>query len=256
MVNVKITKTSVEDFGTETFVVESDIYESLRVVTNTPMFVADLPQQSEEETIVIKVVGNVQRLTYSFKLVDKNGTNLVTSGLSSGIDTSTVEGQWNFLLNEFRPTGIEDSYKFELTSPFSFVRDSNLESLDIEFREGDPINPICTMVFVVGNIQTDIDEYVPQEPPISVSVSDVGGDPEIEWTNVAAADEGGSAITGYQVERRSEIGSWEVLTQSATSPFSDTTASDVSGTVYKYRVAAVNDQGVGPKSKIVKHTRP
>lgn len=255
MATVKITKTSIEDFGTETFIMQSDQFKTLRVNVNTPMFVQDIPQTSEEQTIVIKVTGNVQRIYYSFPIT-KLDTNLVTSGLASGIDTSTVDGQMGFILNELRPTGIEDSYLFEIVSPNILSRTCTLEDADIEFLEDDPINPICSLVFVVGDVQTTVDENVPQRPPTNVAVVDSGGNPSVSWTNVAAADQGGSAISGYKVERRSQIGSWETLTSSASTPYSDTSASDTTGVVYKYRVSAVNTAGAGKPSSLVKHTRP
>ncbi|WP_428323667.1 fibronectin type III domain-containing protein [Nitrosopumilus sp.] len=255
MATVRITKTSVEDFGTETFIMQSNQFKTLRINLNTPMFVQDIPQTSEEQTIVIKVTGNVQRIYYSFP-INKLDTNLVTSGLASGIDTTTVDGQMGFLLNEFRPTGIEDSYQFEIISPSILNRICTLEDLDISFEEDDPVNPICNMVFVVGDVQTTIDENVPQRPPTNLSVSDVSGNPRLTWTNVASADEGGSSITGYKVERRSQIGSWETLTSAASTPYDDTGASDTTGVIYKYRVSAVNSAGAGKATNLVKHTRP
>lgn len=256
MATVKITKTSVQDFGTETFVIQSGTFTNLKISTDTPMFVQDIPQQSEEQTVVIKITGNIQRIHYSFRLV-KLDTNLVTSGLAAGIDTSTVDGQMGFLLNEFRPTGIEDSYVFEIINPSLILRTCTLESMDVEFSEDDPINPVCNMVFVVGNVQTIIDKGVPQKAPTNFAVNNVSGNPQLTWTNVATADQGeAGAITGYKVERRSQIGSWETLTSSASSPYNDTTASDVAGTVYKYRVSAVNSAGAGKASLVVKHTRP
>ena len=255
MATVKITKTSTEATTTETFVIESNIFNGLRINLNTPMFVQDLPQTTEEETIIIKVTGNTQRIYYNFKLVDLGSTNLVTSGLVSGIDTSTVDGQIGFLLNEFRPTGIEDTYLFEITNPSLLSRECVLEDLDINFNE-DPLNPMCNMTFVVGDVQSPNNEGVPQGIPTSFSVADGGANPSVVWTNVPAAKQGSAgAITGYKVERRSQIGSWETLTSSASTPYSDTTASDVVGTKYKYRVSAVNPAGAGRPTTPVIHTR-
>ena len=72
-----------------------------------------------------------------------------------------------------------------------------------------------------------------------------------------SVDQGeGGAITGYQVERRGQTGSWSIIAASTSTPFNDTTASDVTGTVYKYRVSAINPAGIGRASLLVKHTRP
>ena len=255
MALIKITKTSTEVSPAETFIIQSNIFEALRITLNTPMFVQDLPQTTEEETIIIKVTGNTQRITYMFKLIDLGGTNLVTSGLATGIDTSTVDGQMGFLLNEFRPTGIEDSYQFEITD-LNFSRECVMEDLQINFDD-DPINPMCTITFVVGDIQSPLDEGVPQRFPTNFAVVDVSGDPSVSWTNVTSTDQGSAgAITGYRVDRRSQIGSWETLTSSASTPFTDTTASDTTGVIYKYRVSAINAAGAGRTTTPVLHTRP
>lgn len=255
MATVKITKTSTETDTTETFIIQSNIFESLRIGLSTPMFVQDLPQTTEEETIIIKVTGNTQRITYSFKLVDLGTTNLVTSGLASSIDTSTVDGQMGFLLNEFRPTGIKDTYEFSITD-LSFTRECVMEDLQINFDD-DPINPMCIITFVVGDIQSPLDEGVPQRFPTNFAVVDSSGDPSVSWTNVSTTDQGSAgSITGYRVDRRSQIGSWVTLTSSASTPFLDTTADDTTGVIYKYRVSAINAAGAGRTTKPVLHTRP
>ena len=240
---------------TETFIIQSNTFESLRIGLNTPMFVQDLPQTSEEETIIIKVTGNTQRISYTFRLIDLGSTNLVTSGLASSIDTSTVDGQMGFLLNEFRPTGIEDSFEFSITD-LNFTRECSLEDLQINFDD-DPINPLCIMSFIVGDVQSPLDEGVAQRPPTNFAVVDSGGNPSVSWTNVATADQGSAgAITGYKVERRSQIGSWTTIAASTSTPYSDTTASDTAGVKYKYRVSAINPAGAGRPTLIVLHTRP
>jgi len=255
MATIKITKQSFETDTIETFIIQSNIFTSLSVKLNSPMFVQDLPEQDEEQTIVIKVTGNTQRISYTFKLI-KLSSNLVTSGLSSGIDTSTVEGQMGFLLNEFRPTSIKDKYIFEILNPNLIVRECSLEELDINFDD-DPINPLCNMTFVVGRVQSPNGSGTPRKAPTIISVTDVAGNPSVSWTNVTTADQGSAgAITGYKVERRGEIGSWEELSTTATTPYSDTTASDVTGTKYKYRVSAINPAGQGVHSKVLSHTRP
>ena len=256
MATIRITKTSTEVSPAETFVMESNVFESLRIGLNTPMFVQDLPQTTEEETIIIKVTGNTQRINYIFKLVDLGSTNLVTSGLASGIDTSTIDGQMGFLLNEFRPTGIEDSYLFEIINPNLLSRECVMENLQINFDD-DPINPICIMTFVVGDVQSPLDEGVPQKQATNLAVVDSGGNPSISWTNVSSTDQGSAgAITGYKIERRSQIGSWEVVSASTSTPYSDTTASDTTGVIYKYRVSAINPAGAGRVTQPVSHTRP
>ena len=73
---------------------------------------------------------------------------------------------------------------------------------------------------------------------------------DISWT--APADDGGSAITGYKIERKIATGNnpW-IIVDSDTSPDASVTYSDntvSADTKYRYKVSAINDIGTGPES--------
>jgi len=228
MTDVTIVKSAVEDFGTETFTITIDNIKEFRIITSSPVLVLPIPENSAENTIVIKVEGNIQRVTVSFTIFPRDsGDDLVTGGdLATAIDTSTTEGQIGFLTNEFQPEGIRDNYTIELTNPTQgFKKICNMEELDISLTEGSPVTYLCKMQFAIGDVQTVIDEDVPQEAPTTFAVADVAGDPQLTWANVATADQGGSAISGYQVQRRAQTEDWVEIAASASTPYNDTSAS-------------------------------
>src|SRR5207253_3858999 len=70
----------------------------------------------------------------------------------------------------------------------------------------------------------------------------------VRWT--APADNGGSAITGYKVERSTDGGAtWSILvanTGSTATTYSDTGLART--TTYTYRVSAINSIGTSPPS--------
>ncbi|HZS74571.1 MAG TPA: fibronectin type III domain-containing protein, partial [Candidatus Nitrosotalea sp.] len=76
----------------------------------------------------------------------------------------------------------------------------------------------------------------------------------LSWT--APANNGGSAITGYEIERSTNAGStWSTI--SANTASSLTTYSNtglVASTSYTYRVSAINSVGTGPASNVVSAT--
>src|SRR5206468_7128011 len=84
----------------------------------------------------------------------------------------------------------------------------------------------------------------------TVSASQVN----LSWT--APADNGGSAITGYKIERSTDGGTtWSTIvpnTGSASTAYSDTGLTH--GTTYAYKVSAVNSIGTSPSSNTASAT--
>src|SRR5207249_6846313 len=78
----------------------------------------------------------------------------------------------------------------------------------------------------------------------------------LSWT--APADNGGSAITGYKIERSTDGGSsWSTLvanTGSTATTYSDTGLAHT--TTYTYRVSAINSVGTSPPSNGASATAP
>src|SRR5207247_352419 len=86
----------------------------------------------------------------------------------------------------------------------------------------------------------------PPSAPTAAAVS--SSQINLSWT--APADNGGSAITGYKIERSTDGGStWSTLV--ANTGISGTTYSDIGlthGATYTYRVSAINSIGTGSPS--------
>ncbi len=85
---------------------------------------------------------------------------------------------------------------------------------------------------------------VPGAPTLDAAT---GGDANVALAWTAPANNGGAAISGYQVWRGTAPGGEALLTTTANpASYTDTTASN--GTTYYYQVAAVNSAGAGPRS--------
>lgn len=88
------------------------------------------------------------------------------------------------------------------------------------------------------------------DAPTNVSgVVGAGTSIDVSWD--APADDGGSPITGYRVERDAQTGpgGWIEVTAdtgSSSTTFNDSTVS--SGESYRYRISAINALGTGPVS--------
>ena len=78
-----------------------------------------------------------------------------------------------------------------------------------------------------------------------------GGDEAVDLTWGAPASNGGSAITGYRIERRIDEGSWtEIVEDTGTTATSYTDEPLANGLLHEYRVSARNAVGVGAPSDV------
>src|SRR5207244_2099413 len=96
---------------------------------------------------------------------------------------------------------------------------------------------------------------VAPSPPTGLAATAVSSS-QINLSWAPPADNGGSAITGYKIERSADGGStWSTLV--ANTGISGTTFSDtglVRGTTYTYRVSAINSVGVSSPSSTASAT--
>src|SRR5207247_1918784 len=96
---------------------------------------------------------------------------------------------------------------------------------------------------------------VAPSPPIGLTATTASSSQiDLSWT--APADNGGSAITGYMIERSANGGStWSTLV--ANTGITGTTYSDTGlahTTTYTYRVSAINSIGTSPPSNTASAT--
>ncbi|MDE1812870.1 MAG: fibronectin type III domain-containing protein, partial [Thaumarchaeota archaeon] len=94
---------------------------------------------------------------------------------------------------------------------------------------------------------------VPQ-PPTGLTAT-VASSSEIDLSWTAPANNGGSAITGYKVERSPDGTNWSTIqsnTGSTATTYSDTGLT--SSTTYTYRVSAINSVGTGSPSNTASAT--
>jgi len=101
----------------------------------------------------------------------------------------------------------------------------------------------------LGIITVPISEYspdTPPDPPTSLIATTISSS-QIDLSWVAPIDDGGSSITGYQIERESPIGGGFSIIISDTGN-TNITFSDIGldgNTQFNYRVSAINIEGVG-----------
>jgi len=155
-------------------------------------------------------------------LMDASGNSLASSIVSSGTASLDV-GKYHFPIAG--TINVYDSSGSVIASSPASVYGGDAYSVDVS-SGGNPTVP---------------------QPPTNLSATSASTSQiNLSWS--APADNGGSAITGYQIERSTDSGStWSVLvpsTGSVSTTYSDTGLA--ASTSYTYRVSAIN--GIGTSS--------
>ena len=87
--------------------------------------------------------------------------------------------------------------------------------------------------------------------PTGLAATFDGTELEMSLTWSAPSATGGSAVTGYKVERSTDNNNWEALEENhSTTTYVDTNVAH--GNTYYYRVSAINDDGPGLPSEVLK----
>lgn len=108
-----------------------------------------------------------------------------------------------------------------------------------EFGQQTIFSPISTLV--------NTSDIVQSAPTLDTVTSSANGNANLSWT--AGADSGGTAITGYLIERATDGVTFTTLvanTGDTTTTYTDATAT--TGITYSYRVSAINGAGTGAAS--------
>jgi hypothetical protein len=169
----------------------------------------------------IKITNNPSNAATA-KIVDSSGQVLSSASVTSGTATLNVA-----------------KYLFPLAATINVYDSSGsvIASSPASIYGGD--------VFSVTSTSS-----APQPPTSLAATATSTSQINLSWT--APADNGGSPITGYKIERSTNAGStWSTITPNTAS--TSTTYSDTglaAGTSYTYRVSAINAIGTSPPSNV------
>ena len=172
---------------------------NLVINTNTPLERFSIPESTDDKSILIKVMGNQSTITITWTLL-KEATNIVKQALTGrevvncdangyvggiiGGDTTATDNQLKWWTTIFQPNSIFDRYNLYLgdcatnpipnTTPttraqeeanFKFSRayhkEGTIQDLLFVKTGTTPVTYEGTMVFYVGDIQTEPNEEAP-----------------------------------------------------------------------------------------------
>lgn len=229
------------------------VFDNFSVELNTPVSPMPLPEESDDDNVLVKVEGNSSIITFSWVISPQTSTTVTTDD-SSPIPASvaTANEQVKFFMNMFQPRSIDDKFRF-LVDDGTDDLSKNGFFTKFTFRRNstETVTYRATASFIVGDVITVFETDAPSQPTNVTAVPGTSsGDLDVAWT--ASATIGGSAITDYTVMYRTQLDdSWtEVAVGSATT--SKTISGLTANTAYQVRVKAVNTDGTGlPSNPIV-----
>lgn len=251
------------------------VFDSFQVQYNMPISPMPMPEQSDDEQVLVKIEGNSTTVALSW-LIHEETTNQATAyGSYSVGDTKTIWQQLQFLQDEekFMPNGINDAYDIivdannnQTTASLGRViaNDSDpardmyltgfIQSFTVTTSSGEPATLRAQIQFIVGANVTSYGADTPSKPR-NFKLTNTGlgaaGRVRLNWSPPSVL--GGSTITGYQVEfRRPAVQSnWALATPiTSSSTLTQLIEGLNSGSLYEFRVKADSNNEYGDWSYI------
>jgi len=248
MANIEIRKLDVNGTVIGTWV--KDIFDTFGYDINSPASPMPLPEEGQEENILIKVEGNSGAVPLSFLIKDYATNQITGSGITG--DSKTVFEQILVVKNQFRPKSIDDAYEIAIVDGGTdkIVWNGTIIKISTRFTSMEPVSARVTISFLEGNVITIYNLDTAKQPtsPTAVSGSSTG---EIDMTWVLPTDKGtgNPTITGYRIQNRTGSNDWtsQDFTPSSTTK---TLTGLTGGSTYEVRVASTTANGIGQFSAI------
>lgn len=211
-----------------------------------------LPENPDDETVLVKVTGNSTTQTVAWVIKNDASNRASGSAVQGNTNTKTMFEQLRFFDKVFQAVHLGDAYRLVLADGFNtgtqiytneyFRKEGALSGMSFDFADLEPVNIRASVDFQTGRVVSGLDADTPSEP-LSITKSDIGSHHVLlGWAT--PNDAGGSAITGYVIQRKTQTTAYvDVITTGVINSATDTSIT-VAGHYY-YRIAAINNIGRG-----------
>jgi hypothetical protein len=227
--------------------------EVLNYDKNSPLSPYPLPEFDSDEQIIIKLEGNSTPIGLTFT-IHNNGANWFTKYEANGTlsnpqpETKNIFQIWRFLDTIFNPVSLTDRYELTIGYVDNNDQDSihwkgGISKIHLELHGLSPINLMCHVDFLQGNIVALWDEDTPSAPQNIVVSSPASGQLKVNW--IAPKIAGASPISEYIIEYAA--GNNQYTKTSVNGSTFTKTIPGLGAGIYSVRVFAVNNQGAGRK---------
>lgn len=222
-----------------------------------------LPENADDQTILVKVTGNSTSKDLAFVIKNENINKFSGHLVGSNVSTKTMWEQLRFFDDPkgFQSSGIGDTYRIVIADQYTwdgtysvgsnihdvytneyFRKEGVTDKMTFTLTSLEPVSIRATFNLQVGTNVVTLDANTPTEP-LNIIATDAGSHhASISWS--APTDAGGSAITTYIIQRKTQATPFITVLTIAYPATGTVDTSSTSGT-YTYRIAAQNSQGIG-----------
>jgi hypothetical protein len=225
----------------------TNVFDSFSIDLSTPVSPLPLPEETDDDNVLVKVEGNTTTIKFSWIIKDETSTTVSSDdGTLIPASVLTANEQVLFFMNMFQPKSIDDKFRIFVDDTGSDIKKSGFfTKFTFRKQNTETVTYRATADFIVGDVITVFESDAPSQPTGVSASTGTSGAIVVNWTTPAS--EGGSAITGYKVSYRQQLAdSWQTTTVGVV------TSTSVSGldtsTAYQVRVQAINSQGTGAAS--------
>lgn len=225
-----------------------DTYTSNNISTasieySTPTAPMPLPQMKDEETILIKVEGNVTTVNVNWTVIDDGTTPF------SGSNAQTAMAQVAHFKTDFVPVDVTDTYELTLgTGSEAIVLEGLLVKMGFSVSGRAPVTWEGHFSFIHGSVQTQYDADKANAPELNALINKTGNNNEIQLLGIHTDYLGSeSAITHYVIAHRAAgTTAWTEVEHATTQSTTQNIDVDIGVTGSRdIKVAAKTTVGVG-----------
>lgn len=245
MVTVTLKKLDVN--GNTVYTYTFDNFKMWDITLGFPVVDVPLPQEDQQERILLKLMGNTSDTKFSWTVKDVSGAS-PASVVSEVGGITTVDKMLDFWRSNMRPQTIEDQYEFIINFPTPVTFKGTIDNVKFNMTDGSPVSLQGSFNFLEGKVNGGIYETDPPSPPNNVvGSSPSAGNLKQDWT--ASTDPGSGSVDFWKFEYRLQGAATWSVTDVASTNFTWTENVGTGGT-YECRMRGSNIAGDGQPSPI------
>ncbi len=241
------------------------IFDDFNIDFNSPVSPMPLPEEDDEEQILVKVEGNSATVTVSW-LIKEESSNMGaanTPNFTWGTNIRTTWEQVAFLQSRFVPKSVDDNFDicvdsddsetgiFTANADFDFKKAGTISKVNFRIPSNEPATVRASITFTVGNVVTAYALDVASPPKDFTVTSTVSGRMDASWSAPRTTN-GSIKYNLYYTKRGTTVKFDEPLINATSIQLSGFTAGDI-WDVY-VRAISDADNSLGEKSPTLEVT--